>query len=432
MPNALEKLMKRLKSAFNMTAFGSDSEVSLMGNGYRWKYLPGTELNWDSLAGDLWLIPGAQSCYAWITRNWLQAPIEVQNRVGNEWQPVPNHVLTNLLLHPNPQYDYSTLLQGVLLSWFFDGNAYIGIEYGGGRLPVELWYLPHFAITVRRDKQTGETYYDYRNGQSQIRLDASQVIHLRNGIDPRNPMYGLSPLASATRDAYAMQQDSTYRAKSMKNTGILPSVISPDLKDTQSIADLQFDPEAFLEVLRAKAQGDRAGEPAVWNLPLKYERIGLTPAELLMETYADRPESIICSLFGIPSQAVGLHVGRLSKTYANYQEARESAWEDCILPNMKIISNQLGEKLLPMLSFRPQTERINFDVKSIRPLQPDLDKLHDRTRKDWQASLIDRATWKLQTGQIPLPEDVGVYYQDVAVKVAPEPTQERDGVSKND
>jgi len=299
--------LTRAKSAFDQTSFGSDTNLTPSGSGRNW-WIPGTDLNWDALAGDLWEIPGMAACYHWITRNWLQAPVTVERKKGTEWEQVPDHKLVQLLQTPNDEYDGFVLLMGIVLSWLFNGNFYIAMEGNGYGLPAKLWYIPHFMIKPKRDKDTLEIFYEYNNGGRIQRLDKKQILQGRFGFDPRNPLLGLSAVASASRDGYVMQQDSTCKAKSMKNTGIPPGTVTPKMVDGQDLADLQFDPEEIARLWRSKVGGDRAGEPLFYNIPLQYAKIGLTPQELMMETMSDRSESLVCAMLGVPPQVV--EIGR--------------------------------------------------------------------------------------------------------------------------
>lgn len=416
MPSRISKIWKSFRARFKSSSFqndfGGDSYNGSQRYGWR---VPGTQINWDSEVGDLWNVPGAACCFNWIARNVLQAPLVLQERdAKGNWQTVDNNDVANLLAFPNSDYDGTTLLMGILLSWYFAGDAYIGVERNGYGLPTALVYIPHLMIKPKRNKETKQLYYEYQNGAKKIEMDGHNLIRLRYGIDIRNTLYGLSPLSSAARDGYVMQQDSTYRAKSMMNLGLISGIISPTARDADTLAQIQqvFKPEEVIGKLRDKMTGDNAGEPLVLDIPVGFEKIGMTPNDLLMETMSDRSESLVAACFGVPAQAVGLHVGRLSRTYANYESSLQSAWEEGILPTLVQIAYQLGNQLLPMVLQDASRFRLWFDVSKVRQLQPDFDELHKRERDNWLANLITREQFKLATNQIPTTEDVGVYYSD--------------------
>lgn len=408
--NRFQNWIEALKSRFNLSAFGTDTPF-VGGSGSRSFFLPHTDIDWAAELGDLWNVPGAAACYEWILKNFLQAPLCVQQRKGDEWVDVQNHPLSFLMSEPNSEFDGNTLWAGVLLSFYFAGDAYLGIDRNPITRQIELWYLPHFMVTPKRNKQTKQLYYEYKNGNNTVHLLPEQVIRFRNGIDPRNTLYGYSPLVAAARDGYVMQQDTTYRAKAVKNLGLISGLITPDASNPDTLMALQgtFRPEDVISKIREKTTGDKAGEPIVWDLPLKFQQIGLTPQDLMMETMSDRSESTIAACFGVAPQAVGLHVGRLSKTYANMAEAREASWEEGIIPVQKMLAEQLGRQLLPLVSNNALNERVVFDISEIRPLQPDLDAIWKRAREAFEAGGIDRYTYLLKIGEMPQETDRGVY-----------------------
>lgn len=417
--NVWQRLRDAYKSIFNDAAFGRDTGYASGFSGQRW-WTPGSNLNWEELAGDLWLIPGVAACLDYEFRNFLQAPPVVYREAQEEDEEeeiVPRHPLTGLLHTPNDEYDLNVLLMGCLLSWECKGDVYIGIDRRRRvGLPESLWYIPHHLITPKRDKQTRKIYYEYRIAGKRERLESDEVIHIRRGLNPYNLLEGFSPLQTFARDGYVLQQGSTYSAKAMRNAGLVGGLVTPpDNALDPANASVEFDPEEFVKLHTDKVTGDRAGEILAWNHPLKVQWPNVTPQNMAVDTMLDRPEAIVCALLGIPAQCVGLHVGRLSKTYANVAEAREIAWEEKILPTGLILYGGIGAALLPQVSRNAESERLGMDVRQVRPLQPDLDKLYERANAAWELNLIDRATWKRMVGLKPEPGDEGLYFRDASV-----------------
>jgi len=418
MPNRIQHYLAQLKSQFNDLLFGSDSgrSASAMGHSGRRYWLPGTSTDWESLTGDLWEVPGVMACYGWEKRNLLQSPPQVVRAMNDKTEAVGSHPMLDLWNTPNDRYDAHTLLSGLLLSYKVDGNAYIGIERETPKgLPSELYYIPHFMLRPRVDKATGEIYYEYTFRGRRERIPKEDIVHIRDGMDPRNPLCGIAPLAVAYRDGYLLQQGTTYAAKAMKNSGIIGALATPDPAAVS--AGGTFDGEAFVDMYTAKTTGERAGEAMAFDYPLKLQFPNVTPQNMAIDTMLDRPETTVCALWGVPSQVVGLHVGRLAKTYANYAEARESAWEECVVPDGNTIFGQIGRHLLPQLRTEAQAKReiCCLNLKDVRPLQPDLDALYTRANQTWEKNLIDRYDWAEMVGRQPDPADKGVFFSDVQV-----------------
>jgi len=411
MANRIQQFWGQIKSIFNDWGFGADRPLTGRGASGRTYFLPGTSTDWAAQVGDMWHAPAAQACLNWIWRNFVQAPPQVYTRnADNKREPVGAHPLLALLMHPNAEYDGNTLHRALLLSYFFDGNAYAVIERAGRTgLPQELWWLPHKCIRPKRDKASGELYYEYTlRGKPPQRIARQDIWHIRFGLDPDYPLRGLSPVAAVERGIYTLQQGANYAAKAMRNAGIVGGLATPDPRTP----DKRFRPNEFVDLWRQKVTGEEAGGMTAYDVPIQLQFPNVTPQNMAIDTMLDRPESDSCALFGLPPQVVGLHVGRLSKTYANVREAREAAWEECLIPTQLDFGVQAGFQLLPQLSARWQQEEVGYDISDIRPLQPDLDALWKRAGDAYKINAIDLYTFESMVGLKPDNAHKDVWYAD--------------------
>lgn len=358
-----------------------------------------------------------------IWRNMPQAPIVVQKRVKDELQAAPEHPATALLKRPNPRDGGDMLVNMVAYSLNENGNAYILINYKGDGTPSELIWWPHNKVDIPPKWSNEIEEYiltDIRG--TRIVAPAEDVIHLRFGIDPEDPRFGLAPLASVSRDAATLQSATTYRANILRNMGIPGSIISS--KDS----NVSINPKDLKDKFDAQSRGDAVGSTVVVDAMLDVHYPKASPQDMALDTLEDRPEANICALFGLPIQVVGLHGGRDSKTYANVGEAREQAWEECLMPLGSIIAAQLTRRLLPLYS-KSVTQgeyEIGFDYSNVRSLQPDLDKLHQRARDDWNSGLLTLADWKRIVGMKPESGDEDIRKVNPGSEpdpVVPEPKQ---------
>ena len=417
--NRVQQALTRLKSRFNNVLFGAEEGVYVgQGRSGRVYWLPGTSSDWDSLAGDLWEVPAFAACFNYIWRNLTQPPAQVLRGKGKDAQPVPDHLLLALLKQPNPEMDWNRMLYGVLLSYFFGHGAFLCIERATRRgLPTQLWYIPHTLIKPKRDKKTGELYYEYRIRQKTFRIPKEDIVYIPHGMNPNNPLEGFAPLATAPRDGYVLQQGTNYAAKAMRNGGMVGLIVTPSKEMiTDPTTTVDFDPETFVDVHQEKVTGERAGGIVAWNHPLDVHTANVTPQDMAIDTMLDRHEATAGALFGIPTQVVGLHVGRLSKTFANQKEAREIAWEECLVPTGNAVYGAIGAQLLPQMSVQAENECCCMDISQVRPLQPDLDAIYKRANDAWSLNLIDRERWCTMVGEEAQPGDKGLYFKDVQVE----------------
>lgn len=407
MLNRLVEVGKKAFSGGNWVDGGAPGNVSASRRQFA---VMGASVNWSEAAGGLETNAALHASVSWLCKSANQANpvVKARRRDGSE-EVLGSHPLVQLLERPNPYYDRGTLLSGVVFSLVADGNAYLGVERDGAGRVAELYWLSHSRVTMQKEAQSSEPFdcWEYRPPSgAATRVAKGDIVHIRMGLDPSDPRYGLAPLKALVRQKHALEQGASYTANILRNFGTAGAIITP------SDPNVIFDPQEIADKWNAKTQGDRAGSALVMDVPIQVHYPKSTPQDLALDTILDRMEADICAVIGVPAQVLGLHSGRLAKTYANMKEAREIAWEETVLPLLNLIASNVSHALLPEVSLRWERERLCFDVAEIRPLLPDVDALHNRARADWTANLIDRATWKRLTGLPPLLEDAGVYYRD--------------------
>ncbi|MDW8208812.1 MAG: phage portal protein [Chloroherpetonaceae bacterium] len=367
----------------------------------------GSNVPWERLAGEFWDCAASYACYRAIALNYTQARPCLQRRMDGGWESIDRHPVVELLEKPYlPYMDGSTLAWAYLGSLLACGNAYIGIESNASGLPVRLRWLPHDLITPHREPGSDQLidYYVYRpDGTTQVRIAVEDMIHLRIGVDLNDARYGVSGWRSLVRQQYTLHQALNFNANVLRNAGVPFALACP------SSDQVTMDVQGFVEMAKSKLSGDKVGEWMACDIPVTLTFPDVTPENMALDTMQDRPESDISAVFGVPPQVAGLHVGRLSRTYANVREARESFWEETIIPLLNLVYSQMGMRLLPRYGLDLDTYRIAPDISTIRPLQPDRDALHARVREDYRAGLISLAEALIETGRVPQPGDENIY-----------------------
>lgn len=367
----------------------------------------GSTVPWDRLAGEFWDCAASYACYRAIALNYTQARPCLQKRIDGGWETLEDHPVVHLLDKPYlPYMDGSTLAWAYLGSLLACGNAYIGIESNAAGLPVRLQWLPHDRVSAEREPGSNNLidYYAYRpDGTTVVRIPVEEIIHLRIGVNLQDARYGVSGWNALVRQQYTLHQALNFNANVLRNAGVPFALACP------SSDQVTMDVQGFVEMAKAKLSGDKVGEWMACDIPVSLTFPDVTPENMALDTMQDRPESDISAVFGVPPQVAGLHVGRLSRTYANVREARESFWEETIIPLLNLVYAQMGMRLLPRYGLSLDKYRIAPDISQIRPLQPDRDALHARVREDYRAGLISLAEALLETGRTPLPGDENVY-----------------------
>lgn len=432
----------RLKTYFNQ---GNWVDSNLPGriyssSGGRFYAIPGTRVNWDRLTGDLWTCPAVQACLNIMHRNLVQAPWMVyqkkQTKGRTESVPVPDHPILARLNRPNPIYDGQVLRDCIVDSLKMTGNAYIVMERTNGQAVAELWWVPNDWVQpyTQPDNRMpmAVDYWRVNFANRQMIVPPEDMIHLRLGSDPTDPRLGLSELASASRDVNTLQQLANYKPNILRNMGVVGKFIRP--KD----GTVLIDPVEVKEKIDAASTVDNVGSTVVVDFPAEVDYPGVSPKDLDTGAMGDMPEANICALMGVPAQVVGLHVGRLSKTYANIKEAREQLWEECLIPLGNLIACQMGYRLLPEYAANRDPEYLEaymaeyalaLDYTDVRPLQPDLDALNTRELEVFKAGITTVAQFCANTFRDePDPAIADLYYSDL--QAPPEPMDGTDGTGK--
>jgi len=383
---------------------------------------PGTRINYGREVGD-----GLQSSVIapplnWLMRNFPQAAPVVERLRDGEWERVEPHPLTDLLARPTPFYGGRELWMATILDLMLSGNAYWLKVRNGFDEVVQLWWVPSTMIAPHwTSADAFIERYRYTTGGRVIDVPVADVVHIRHGLDPRNPRLGLSPLASVAREIYTDDQAANFAAAILKNLGIIGIIIAPRERGMASREDVQATKEYILQHFT----GDERGKPLALGQPtdvnvLQYNMQGLDVSPL-----RDVAEERVCAALGIPAAVVGFGTGlQTTKVGATMREMRRMAWTDCVIPLQELVAEQVARQLLPDLQPRPDRWRLRFDTANVPALMEDVSEKHERVRAHWAMGLLKRSEAKRELGFRVGPEDE-IYAQPAnAFWVPPRPPAE--------
>lgn len=315
----------------------------------------------------------------WIQRAAPEASLTVKrkDRAGQVTQ-LDEHPMLALIARPNAFYGDLTLWTATVMSYCLAGNAYwIKLRNGIGR-PGELWYVPHWLMEPKGSEDGTEflTHYLYSpgGGHQPIRLDPADVVHFRQGMDPRNPRLGLSPIDGVIREIFMDLESSNFVASLLRNMGVPGVVISPKNGGVVSAEDVEATKAWFNQAF----SGDRRGGPLVMGAPTDVSPYGFNPQQMNMGEARDIAEERICACLGIPAAVVGFGSGLQStKVGATMEEMVKLAWRNGVLPIMRVFADELDRSLLPDFG-NTAGLKSGWDVSDVLALQDDLDKKASR------------------------------------------------------
>ena len=402
------------------TAWGWQNWLS--GTGYN-PPSPQARLDYYRLAGDLSTNSVVAICLAWIRDNFPQGRLRVGSEVDGEFVPIEDHPLASLFRsRPNPVWTWRQLWGATSDAYKVDGNAYWIKARDDSGLVRELYWVPNDWIRIHTDDSGYIDSYIYTPGRTAmaasqsigIKYDPVDVIHFRDGIDPRNPAVGISRLKRVIRNVAGYNAGETYTAAILRNSGISGVVLIP--KESLGAIPEDSPDEAAMSAarrrIRAQSVGESAGDVVALSLPVDVGKMGESPESMMLDRIMDRPEAIICAAMGVNALVTGLPASDASRTYSNLGEANRMAWENSIIPMQQMIAETLQDGLSWEFDL-PEGAIIRFDNSKVESLSENADARAARAESLFTSTLYPRGKALQSCGFDPLgtPDD-DLYYGD--------------------
>lgn len=299
-------------------------------------------------------------------------------------EQLPDHPLVRLLNNPNPFMSRGQMWSTVVMDRDLAGNAYLlktRVESGPLKGAVkELWRLRPDRVRIIPDRQKFIAGYEYRAGQERIVFPREDVMHFKT----RNPMddyYGQPPLMAVM----ARVDIDTYMRGFLRNFFERGGASGPGHLLTVKTKVDQEDKDLIRERLRY-----RFGSPGEWlildNAESTYQQLGLARGlrDALPKEIDAQTEARIAMVYGIPGSILGLLIGYESSSYANKRQDWQVLWDVTMTPLLSDFDDVLNLSIVPDFG---RIDEVLFDLSDIKALQEDVDKLHDRHRKNLQAGV---------------------------------------------
>lgn len=335
--------------------------------------LPGAEFDYRADAGELWLNSTISICLNFIFRCFPESPFSVFKRQDDGlWKPdEDNEWRASQVLEPNRDYGHDLLIQASIISLVTSGNNYIfrtNPSVGG-----ELFYIPHYLVRPVSSTQGGFIdYYEYISGTRTYKVQPKNILHTRIGADPANIRLGLSPVGALLREVCGDNGAATFSASLLRNFGVPGVILSPDGVDISP-----DDADAVKQRYKSEFTRDGAGKVMMATTPVKLSQISLTPKDMDVSNLQQMFYSKICAAVGLDPMVVGLPSAQ--KTYSNFEEARDAAWENCIIPMQSLLARSLTSSFPALVDNK--VYRYGYDLRNVRALSEDENKKAKRIKE---------------------------------------------------
>lgn len=346
------------------------------------------------------------SCVAWIERAVPEPRLRHLDELGEIVENSP--AVAAYYTSGSTGVGGDRVAKAAVWGYVCHGNAYLQIVRDLLGRPADLVYHGPDQCSPRRDKETG-LLTGYKIAGIEAPLSPEDVVHLAYGVDPAAPLEGISPLRRSATAAMGDAEGDRYVAAILRNPTVIGAAFTPD--EPIQPADAEY----MTRQLEGRFSGAGRGGTLVASVKGTWSKPGFSPADLDLGSLRNHLEARIAGAIGIPAVVAQLGVGLEHSTFANYEEAREAAIENVLVPLWREWGQALTEQFLAQFGDVYKGHRLEYDADSIAARAADEGAEHDRARADWQADLIDRATFLARTGyEVDDARDKGVFYSQVS------------------
>ncbi len=370
--------------------------------------LPGARFDYEAQAGELWANSVVAIAIKWLGDRFPRPRLQISRVMrSGEWRPQPGHPVELLWKKPNPYYGRRAMEKAIGLSLVTDGNAYIQKVRGGIGQVAELWWLPCGMVEPYAEGGDFITGYKVNAPGQPVRwLPRSEIIHIRDGIDPLNVRKGLSALKAQLREVATVNEESGYSASLLRNCGVPGLVLVPNDPGLRNIK--KEDAEEIKDRLGKATQGEKRGSAVVLKGNYKVESIGFSPEQLALDKLVQLPMAKLAGACGVALMSMGLPDP--GKTYSNLGEANKSSW-GTVCSIQEMIGEQITADLLPEFGLDPRQYAVGYDYSDVQELAESEDAKHKRVRDDFLGNLITQNEAREALGELPDPEGDRYYFE---------------------
>ena len=226
-----------------------------------------------------------------------------------------------------------SLLETLASQLLLHGNCFVQVMKDASGRPVELFALRPDRMNVVAGNDGWPVAFAYKVGDQSLTIpllddDASpNLIHIKD-FHPADDHYGAGCLAAADQAVATHNAATNWNRVLLENAARPSGALVYDSSDNAGLTTDQFD-RLKAELAQAFAGPVNAGRPMVLEGGLKWQPLGLSPADMDFATLKAAAARDIALAFGVPPMLLGLPG---DATYANYREANRALWRLTLLP----------------------------------------------------------------------------------------------------
>ena len=319
------------------------------------------------------------ACLSVLSTSFSEPQLQVVKRdqVFGDREVQYTHPLAELYHRPNPFMSQNLLSHYIIMALNTLGDAFLYKNRNQRGQVVELVPLMPHMVEVRgneKDLITHYEYYAYGKGEF-VSIPFDDMVHIRQGIDPNDHRRGHAPLKTVLREILGDEAAGQFTFSLLDNMAV-PGVVLTPRSDGYG-GPTREEAESIQAMYKEKFGGSNRGAPMVLSGAMAVEVVSFSPEQMRLAAMRRIPEERVSAVLGVPAILAGLGAGLDSATYNNTKELKEFFTEQKLIPLWKTVAAELTHQLL-IPDFGDTGLMCDYDIQSVRALQPDVDNLYKR------------------------------------------------------
>ena len=287
---------------------------------------------------------------------------------------IPNHPFTLLMRRPNPYMSGDVVQNYIINAMHVQGNAYLLKQKNNVGQIVALYPLLPNQVTPKGTKDELITHYEYVTDGETFKIDNTEIVHFKLGLDPNNHKQGFSPLKTVLREIFGDESAGQMATALLSNMGVPSVMITP--KD--EFGPSEEEAQQIAKTYQQKVAGRNKGKPLILSGAMNVEKLSFSPKDLDIGLLRRVPEERVSAVLGVPAILAGLGAGLDRATYSNARELREFFTENKLIPLWKMVAEELTQQVLLPDYEASTVAYAEYNFSEVRALQTDHNDLFSR------------------------------------------------------
>jgi len=365
------------------------------------------------------------ACLQVLGISFSEAVMEVCTKDENgDKQIIPNHPLTLLMRRPNPFMSGDVLQSYIINAMHVHGNAYLLKQKNNAGELIALYPLMPSMVSPKGNEVDLITHYEYETEDETLKIDSTEIVHFKLGLDSNNHKQGYSPLKTVLREIYGDESAGQMATALLSNMGVPSVMITP--KD--EFGPSEEEAQQIAQTYQQKVSGKNKGKPLVLSGAMNVEKLAFSPKDLDIGLLRRVPEERISAVLGVPAILAGLGAGLANATYSNARELREFFTENKLIPLWKMVAEELTQQILLPNYDSSIYSYAEYNFSEVRALQTDHNDLYTRINVGVQGGWVTVAEARNAVG-LPSDETQNYYLQGMnVIKDYQDGSKEAEGV----